>query len=404
MIDARRLWKQRFQAEWRKRIRYLRYMFNDHLLVGLIIVLGGIAVMYERWAAALPDSFPYPAIAAVVFGWAAAAGSVRTLFREADTVFLLPAEERLGPYIQRAFLFSWLWQAYGLSLLLLLAGPLHARFSPVPWPLFLLGLFCFKGWSLWAAWKGSYIAEPSFHRFGAFARFSLAAVFVYLALAAAPWPLFVVVVGLMAALSIYLSRLVRGKTWKWERIIAEEQRAATAFYRLANLFTDVPEWREAAKRRRWLDPLLALIPYDERHVFFHLYARTFLRAGGYAGLYVRLTAIGSVMLAVIDHEYGRAAIAFLFLYATAVQLAALPSHHRYSLWPRLYPLPQAQPGAAAVRLLSILLIGQNTIFHLVLLAVSPRLLWLATWLGGNIWGLWTAGRYVRLRRGQKAGR
>ncbi len=136
MIDARRLWKQRFQAEWRKRIRYLRYMFNDHLLVGLIIVLGGIAVMYERWAAALPDSFPYPAIAAVVFGWAAAAGSVRTLFREADTVFLLPAEERLGPYIQRAFFVSWLWQAYGLSLLLLLAGPLHARFSPVSWPLF----------------------------------------------------------------------------------------------------------------------------------------------------------------------------------------------------------------------------------------------------------------------------
>ncbi len=228
--------------------------------------------------------------------------------------------------------------------------------------------------------------------------------FVYLVLVAAPWPFFVVLVGLMAVLSICLSRLTIGKTWKWERIIAEEQRAATAFYRLANLFTDVPEWREAAKRRRWLDSLLALIPYDKRHVFFHLYARTFLRAGGYAGLYVRLTAIGGVMLAVIDHQYGRAAIAFLFLYATAVQLAALLSHHRYSLWPRLYPLPQAQPDAAAVRLLSILLFGQNTVFHLVLLAVSPRLLWLATWLGGNIWGLWTAGRYVRLQCGQKAGR
>ncbi|MEW5321433.1 ABC transporter permease [Geobacillus thermoleovorans] len=404
MIDARRLWKQRFQAEWRKRIRYLRYMFSDHLLVGLIIVLGGIAVMYERWASSLPDSFPYPAIAAVVFGWAAAAGSVRTLFREADTVFLLPAEEQLRPYIQRAFFVSWLWQAYGLSLLLLLAGPLHARFSPVPWPLFLLGLFCFKGWSLWAVCKGSYIAEPSFHRFSAFARFSLAAVFVYFVLAGASWPFFVVVVGLVAVLSTYLSRLVRGKTWKWERIIAEEQRAARAFYRLANLFTDVPEWRETAKRRRWLDSLLALIPYGKRHVFFHLYARTFLRAGGYAGLYVRLTAIGGVMLAVIDHQYGRAVIIFLFLYATAVQLAALPSHHRYSLWPRLYPLPQAQQEAAAVRLLSILLIGQNTVFHLVLLAVSPRLLWLATWLGGNIWGLWAAGRYVRPRRGRKAGR
>ncbi|OQP06933.1 ABC transporter [Geobacillus sp. 46C-IIa] len=404
MMDARKLWQQRLQAEGKKRLRYLRYMLNDHLLVGLIIVLGGIAVMYERWVETLPGSFPYPAIAAVIFGWAAASGTVRTLFREADTVFLLAAEWQLHPYIRRAFLFSAVWHAYGLCLLLLLAGPLHSRFSPVPWPLFLLGLIALKLWNLWAAWKGSYIAEPSFHRQSALARFGLAALAVYFWLAAAPWLFSATVIALIAALSVCLSRFAKGRTWKWERLIAEEQRAVRAFYRLANLFTDVPEWREEARRRRWLDPLLRLIPYGQRNVFFHLYARTFLRAGGYAGLYIRLTVIGSVLLAAIDHEYVQAAIVFLFLYATAVQLAALPSRHRYSLWTQLYPLPQAQPAGAAVRLFSILLAGQNTVFHLVLAAVSPRPLWLVTWVGGIGWGVWTARRYVRPRHGPKAER
>lgn len=138
MIDARKLWWQRLRAEGKKRARYLRYMLNDHLLVGLIIVLSGVAVTYKRWVETLPDSFPYAAIAAVAFGWAAAAGTVRTLFREADTVFLLAAEWQLRPYIRRAFLFSAMWHVYGLCLLLLLAGPLHSRFSSVPWPLFCL--------------------------------------------------------------------------------------------------------------------------------------------------------------------------------------------------------------------------------------------------------------------------
>ncbi|MDF9296889.1 ABC transporter permease [Geobacillus stearothermophilus] len=403
MMDAGKLWQERFRAEGRRRLRYLRYMFNDHLLVGLFIVLGWAAVVYKRSIEQLPPSFPYPAIAAAVFGWAAASGSVRTLFREADMVFLLPAERRLRPYIRRAFVFSAVWHSYGLCLLLLAAGPLHVRFSPVPWPLFLLGIVCLKLWNLWASWKGNYIAEPSFHRWSALVRLGASALVVYFWLAAAPWPFFGTVAALMAALSVCLWRWTEGKTWKWERLIAEEQRAARLFYRVANLFTDVPEWRETAKRRRWLDPLLAFIPYGTRHVFFHLYARTFLRAGGYAGLYVRLTAIGCVVLAAADHEYMRAATVLLVLYATAVQLAALPHRHRYSLWTRLYPLPRTESPAAAMRLFAILLIAQNTLFHLVLAAVSPRFLWLATWVGGNAWGIWAAGRYGRPRRRANAG-
>ncbi|WP_445613623.1 ABC transporter permease [Geobacillus sp. YF-1] len=398
MMDAGRLWRQRLWADWQKKGRYWRYMLNSHLLVGLLIVLAGLAVGYERWAAGLPRSFPYPLIAAVVFGWAASSGTVRTLFCEADLVFLLPAERQLRPYIQRAFWFSLVWHVYGLCLLLLLAGPLHARFSPLPWPMFLLILTGLKLWNLWAAWRGSRIADPSFGRWSAFVRFSLAAAAIGLVLASAPWPFLAAVALCIAGVSVYVWRLTKGKGWKWERLIRDEQRVKNKFYRLASMFVDVPGWQEEAKRRRWLDPALRLIPYGRAHVFFHLYVRTFFRAGGYAGLYIRLTVIGGVLLAFIGNEYAQAAIVYLFLYATALQLAALFYRHRHSLWPRLYPVPSTQPAAAAVRLLFVLLLGQNIVFHLVLTAVSPRRLWVATWFVGTIIALWAARRHAAPKR------
>lgn len=54
MMDAGKLWQERFRAEERRRLRYLRYMFNDHLLVGLFIVLGWAAVVYKRSIEQLP--------------------------------------------------------------------------------------------------------------------------------------------------------------------------------------------------------------------------------------------------------------------------------------------------------------------------------------------------------------
>jgi ABC-2 type transport system permease protein len=67
MINGSLLWKQRFVHYGHEMKRYLRYMFNDHLLFILLVGIGGGAVVYQHWIERLPPHFPYAFVAALVF-------------------------------------------------------------------------------------------------------------------------------------------------------------------------------------------------------------------------------------------------------------------------------------------------------------------------------------------------
>lgn len=224
-------------------------------------------------------AFPLSNCCRAVFSFMLTFGSLRTLFQEADIVFLLPAETKLGPYIQRAFLLSFLLQAYGLLLIWLAVAPLHQKFSDVSiWRLFLV-LLVLKGWNLFISWKGNYFIESLTHRLSALSRFGLNAAFVYFLLADASFFFLLAICALMAGITFYVVQATKRKGWKWERIIEQEAKAVRAFYRIANLFTDVPQWKEEAKRRRWLDFLISMIPYQQKiHFFIYMCGHSSVRA------------------------------------------------------------------------------------------------------------------------------
>jgi ABC-2 type transport system permease protein len=393
MMDGKQLWRDRLEQEIRNIRLYLRYMLNGHLLFVLMVALGGGALAYHRWVQTLPSTFPYATVAAVVFSFALTFGSIRTLFQEADIVFLLPVEAKLRPYIQQAFVMSFVLHGYGLLLLLLVAAPLHHRFSSVSLWLFFLVLLMLKGWNLWISWKGNYFIEPSFHRLSMAVRFGMNALFLYFLLVGAPVLFLFALTMIIIGVAVYLQQETKQKGWKWERIIEQEAKAVRTFYRIANMFTDVPQWKEEAKRRRWLDFIVEMIPYGQQNTFLYLYVRTLIRTGGYLGLYIRLTIIGCLLLYIIPNEYGKMAAAFFFLYITGFQLFALHDHHRAILWMRLYPLAKSLQVQAVCRLLFLLLIVQNCAFHLFLTWIAIRPLWVASWIAGNMFSYWLIFHY-----------
>lgn len=398
MIDGKQLWNDRLYQEARKMRRYLRYMLNDHLLFVLLIGIGLGAVAYRHWVQTLPPHFPYPIVAALIFAFVLTFGSLRTLFQEADIVFLLPAETKLRPYIQRAFSLSFLLQAYGLLLVWLAIAPLHRKFSDVSiWLLFFV-LLVLKGWNLFISWKGNYFIEPLTHRLSAISRFGLNAAFVYFLLADASVFFLLALCALIAGITVYFAQATKRKGWKWERIIEQEAKAVRAFYRIANLFTDVPQWKEEAKRRRWLDFLISMIPYQQKNTFLYLYVRTFIRSGGYLGLYIRLIAIGLLLLYIVPSEYGKIAVSLFFLYITGFQLFALIDHHRTNLVIRLYPLSDDVRKQAVCRLLFFLLIVENSVFSVFLFLLDAGWIWIASWAAGAVFSYWLLFHYLSKRR------
>ncbi|WP_027409023.1 ABC transporter permease [Anoxybacteroides tepidamans] len=397
MIDSRLLWNQRFVRYIREMRRYLRYILNPHLLYVLLIAVGAGAFVYQRWVKALPPYFPYAIVGAVILSLLLTYSPVRTFFQEPDLVFLLPAEKQLRPYIQRSFLFSMAVHAYILIVALLVIAPLHLKFSTLPlWQLWAM-LLLVKTWNMFISWKEHYFAESGIHYLGTMARLLINGAWVYFVLTAASLLFLLSLIIMMVVLSLYFVRATKRKGMAWERVIQQEDRAKLAFYRLANAFTDVPHLKKRAKRRRWLDGLLAFISPKQENTFYYLYVRTFLRAGDYFGLYARLTVIACFFLYIIPASYGQVITALFFLYATGFQLLVLPLHHRSNIFMKIYPLPDGLKKKAVLHLFFILLLVQNTFFASFLAVIGDWKVGLLLLAAGSLFSYLLVFMYLNRR-------
>jgi ABC-2 type transport system permease protein len=380
MIDGKQLWKQRLIAHFHEIKRYLRYMLNDHLLFVLLIGLGAGAVFYKRWVDEL-ELFPYAFVASLFFAFFLTRSSVRTLLKEADLIFLLPAEKALTPYFWRAGIFSFVMQAYVLLMLFVAFIPLHLKFSEQSLSAFFLSVFILKAWNMVIEWKENFFVEPLTHRLSFATRMMLNFLFVYFVLMKS-FPFLLCLILIMVALVVYFHKVTKRKGLKWERLLEQERKRMHTFYRLANLFTDVPHLKQAVKRRKWLDFLLSLINEKQENAYLYLHARTFLRAGDYFGGFVRLTLIGSLLIYSIS--YGKVLIAAIFLYATALQLLPLLHHHRGHTLLQLYPFIHQQKRKTFFRFLFCLLTVQLVVFSLVVLWTASSLAALLSFSGGML--------------------
>ena len=61
------IWKSRLEEHIQDTRKYLKYMFNDHLVIVLIFFLAGGASWYSNWLKQIPAHFPSYWVMAVVF-------------------------------------------------------------------------------------------------------------------------------------------------------------------------------------------------------------------------------------------------------------------------------------------------------------------------------------------------
>ncbi|WML43299.1 ABC transporter permease [Neobacillus sp. PS3-40] len=367
MFDDKKLWKDRAGKRAKDLGRYLRYIFNSHLVIVLLFLIGAGAFYYQQWIKTLPLGFPSEIVMAIFLGLFLTYSPVYNFLLEADQVFLLPLEDRLQRYFFRSGVISLIFQGYILLLVLAILMPLYAHVSGTGFRTFipfLIALLMIKSWNLASNWRMHYF--HSGHSTDWVIRFLLNGLLTYsLFKHVNLWLLLLIV----AAMVIYYRSLyarTRNTGLKWDLLIDQEEKRMIAFYRLANLFTDVPKLKDSVKRRIWLDFLLNRISFTQEKTFLYLFSRTFLRSGDYLGLFIRLTVIGSVGLYFISFGFGQILLAVLFLYLTGFQLLPLWNHHQNKLWLDLYPVSIRFKSWAFHSLLMIILLTQVLLFALII--------------------------------------
>ena len=369
-MNRETLWRDRFNSYLKETMKYLRFIFNGHLVFVLIILLGGAGYYYSEWVKTLTPGFPAPWIMAILLGAIITISPVSTFFRDPDIVFLLPIESKLTSYIRKSIIFSLVMQGYILILILAVLMPMYMQTmqeQTVSFLWMLLALLLIKCINLCSRWFVLYYREKGTTLIDGFIRFVLNTTFVYFLVKRESFLFSVIVLILLLGLCLYYWKSTRNESINWEKQIELENSRMAAFYRVANLFTDVPKLREKISERRYLGGVVTLLAGKSNNPFSYLYARTFVRANDYLGLFVRLTVIGIILFLFVDLGWGAILVAILFLYMTGLQLLPIWHHHDQKMVMDLYPLHTDYKRNAVLGLLISVLGMQNLLFFIAIL-------------------------------------
>ncbi|BCB02936.1 ABC transporter permease [Bacillus sp. KH172YL63] len=384
MNNVESIWKKRIVEYNQELQKYLKYMFNDHLLFVLIFALGGGAFTYNQWVKTLDPGFPAPLIMAVILGFLLAWSPVYTFLREADAVFLLPLEGRLTSYFTKCIWISFMFQSYILLLALAALMPMYVAVSGNSFRTFfpLLGLVgILKVWNLYVRWFMLRYQEKEAHWIDSSIRFLLSGALVFLILSGAVlWMPSVLAVS-MLGYALYFHQATKGKNLKWDTLINLEEQRMLMFYRIANMFTDVPKLKGKVHRRKWLD-LFVRTPFSQSSTYRYLYMRSLVRTSEYSGLYIRLTVIGVLLIYFNSSFIFSILTALVFLYLTAFQLIPLYKRYDYKIWVLIYPVSRELKTTSFQKIIGQSMMVQAAVFSLPLLVKGAWLESLITLIAG----------------------
>jgi ABC-2 type transport system permease protein len=367
MNNVEMIWKKRL-VEYNQELRkYLRYMFNDHLLFVLIFAFGGGAYTYNQWVQTLDKDFPAALIMAVCLAILVSWSPIYTFLREADAVYLLPLEQKMNQYFQKSIWISLFFQSYTLLLVLAAFMPMYVKVTGEGFSTFfkwLLLLIILKSWNLFVKWSILKNQEKEVHIIDFIVRLLLNGVLLYFLFNAAAIWISGITAIIMLAYFIYFYRIGMKKSIKWDLLISLEEQRMLLFYRLANMFTDVPKLKGRIHRRKLLDPIVNLVSYGQNQTFNFLFVRSIIRTSEYFGLIIRLTLVSIVLMIVVDSFLFSLFIALLFIYLTGFQLLPLYKRYDMKIWTSIYPISEKIKEKSFQKVVKVVLLSQSILISL----------------------------------------
>ncbi|WP_436857729.1 ABC transporter permease EcsB [Mammaliicoccus sciuri] len=344
MNDVNTLYKVRQREEVLEKMNYNKFIFNGHFLIFITIMIGAFALGYSNWLKDIPQNINYRLIFSVILS-ICSIFPMRTFFREADKLYLLPFEKYLTVYIRKALTYSYFNRLFLPVVILVIGLPLFYQLMGGKFYLYItvmilsfvfpiLGLimkwFWLKyGLEIWGINVLLFIVYASGY-------------YTTLKVGALSGLLSIVV---LIALIILLENINRGTFYQWETLIAIEHNHKMNYYKFVNMFTDVKVLNERTVRRRYLDVFLKVPSskkFNQDYMYKFLFVRSFARGKDAFFIVLRLLIIGLVLIWWIDQPVISAILGALIMYLLILQLSQFYKQQAYGLWPQVWPVSEGQ--------------------------------------------------------------
>ena len=388
MSNIKNIFDDRRRRERETRVTYSKYIFNSHLVMFLIIVLGAGLINYSQWlenASKLEMKTVFIA-ASAIFSYLLVSLKVKTFIKEADAIFLLPLEKYYGKVAIKTGIILTSIHLLFLVIFYFIIEPLLSRIGGISGLEEFTGIVGAQFFMLivgvmvnvfYRLAEAIYFEKKFFMKILLFMNIFVTILEVFGKYNYLEYVTLVVSIIMLIIIFKNYSNAKKalslndgiGYSLKWNDA-AEYDKHREENY---SMFVDVPLNGIKVARRKYFDILLPKLTeknFTVENSFKYYYHRVFLRQENTVFLALRLMLIAGIIIYSFNNVYVSLVVIISYSYLTIIQLVPLYKQISNNIWHSILPVNEEIKIKSFKNLLTAVILITTFILTLLSIVVS----------------------------------
>ena len=383
MSNIENIFDDRRKKEQELKLTYSKYIFNSHLIMFLIIVLGAALINYSKWIAIASQFELYSVLiaAAVAFSYYLVSTKIKTYIKEADAVFLLPLEKYYKNVGKKTVINITLVHIVAFVIFYFAVKPITSIIGTVDkLAIFMLILVILLN-NLLKYFQVIHYKEIIWVKILQFFVIFIQIISVFVV---NTYILIIDLAGIVAlAFATYLilknSQNVGSKEdqekyiVKWAEAAEYDKHRMESYLKFVNMFVDVPLSGVKVARRKYFDVLLPKLTKDnfnKENSFKYYYYRVFLRQENTVYLALRLMLLAGLIIFSFKNPYVSGVAIISYSYLTIIQLVPLFKQMSNNIWHSILPVDDNIKIKSFKKLLTIVMLITTVLLGIIAILFS----------------------------------
>jgi len=383
MSNIENIFSDRRKKEQELKLTYSKYIFNSHLIMFLIIVLGAVLINYSKWIAIASkvELYSVYTAATVVFSYYLVSTKIKTYIKEADAVFLLPLEKYYRKVGLKTVINSTVVHIITVIIFYFATKPITNLIGNIDRVSIIMLLIVIIWNNLLKYLQVIHYKEVVWSKLLLFVVIFMQLLVIFFDDIAIRI-IYLISIIVLAAFTYYIMKNAGNKlnakdqekyVVNWNQAADYDKHRIESYLKFVNMFVDVPLSGVKVARRKYFDILLPKLTKDnfkKENSFKYYYYRVFLRQENTVYLALRLMLLAVLVIYSFKNTYVSGLAIISYSYLTIIQLVPLYKQMSNNIWHSILPVSEDIKIKSYKQLLTSVMIVTTLLLGVVSILLS----------------------------------
>lgn len=353
MSNIENIFSDRRKKEQELKLTYSKYIFNSHLIMFLIIVLGAVLINYSKWLAIASKVELYSVLiaATLAFSYYLVSSKIKTYIKEADAVFLLPLEKHYRKVGLKTVINSTVVHIITVIIFYFATKPITSLIGNIDRLSIFMLLIVIIWNNLLKYFQVIHYKEVIWSKLLLFIVIFIQLLEVFFENTIIRVIYFISIM-VLAVFTLHIMKNAGNKlnakdqekyVVNWNQAADYDKHRIESYLKFVNMFVDVPLSGVKVARRKYFDILLPKLTKDnfkKENSFKYYYYRVFLRQENTVYLALRLMLLAALVIFSFKNTYVSGLAIISYSYLTIIQLVPLYKQMSNNIWHSILPVSE----------------------------------------------------------------